>query len=79
MEKITILAPAKINLFLRVGDRRKDGYHDIETVMQTVTMFDRLEVCKNESEADAVIVFRAAAAFFRAAGIDKYDVSFAID
>ena len=55
MEKITILAPAKINLFLRVGDRRKDGYHDIETVMQTVTMFDRLEVCKNESEADAVI------------------------
>ena len=81
MEKITILAPAKINLFLRVGDRRKDGYHDIETVMQTVTMFDRLEVCKNESEADAVIdvrcrdftapdgagniVFRAAAAFFR--------------
>ena len=83
MEKITILAPAKINLFLRVGARREDGYHDIETVMQTVTLFDRLEVCKNEPEAESVIdvrcrdfmapdgagniVFRAAAAFFAAA------------
>ena len=85
MEKITILAPAKINLYLRVGDRREDGYHDIETVMQTVTLFDRLEVCKNEpSEKSAIdvrcrdfmapdgagnIVFRAASAFFAAAGI----------
>lgn len=95
MEKITILAPAKINLYLRVGDRREDGYHDIETVMQTVTLFDRLEVCKNEpAEKSAIdvrcrdfmapdgagnIVFRAASAFFAAAGIEKYDVSFVID
>ena len=95
MEKITILAPAKINLFLRVGARREDGYHDIETVMQTVTLFDRLEVCKNEPEAEPVIdvrcrdfmapdgagniVFRAAAAFFAAAGIEKYHISFVID
>ena len=43
MEKIVILAPAKINLFLNVGDRREDGYHDIETVMQTLTLFDRLD------------------------------------
>lgn len=95
MEKITILAPAKINLFLRVGARRKDGYHDIETVMQTVTMFDQIEVCKNEPGTESVIdvrcrdfmapdgagniVFRAASAFFHAAGIEKYNVSFAID
>ena len=95
MEKITILAPAKINLYLRVGDRREDGYHDIETVMQTVTLFDRLEVCKNDpAEKSAIdvrcrdfmapdgagnIVFRAASAFFSAAGIEKYDVSFVID
>lgn len=95
MEKITILAPAKINLFLRVGPRREDGYHDIETVMQTVTMFDRLEICKSEPEAQPVIdvrcrdfmapdgagniVFRAADAFFHAAGIEAYNVSFVID
>ena len=50
MEKIVILAPAKINLFLNVGDRREDGYHDIETVMQTLTLFDRLEVCKTTAK-----------------------------
>ena len=44
MEKITILAPAKINLFLRVGARREDGYHDIETVMQTVTLLSLIHI-----------------------------------
>ena len=46
MEKISVLAPAKINLYLNVGARRTDGYHDLETVMQTVSLFDRLEVTK---------------------------------
>ena len=49
MEKISVLAPAKINLYLNVGARRADGYHDIETVMQTVSLFDRLEVTKREA------------------------------
>ena len=95
MEKIIILAPAKINLFLNVGDRREDGYHDIETVMQTLTLFDRLEVCKNDCKTEAVIdvrcrdfmapdgagniVYRAASAFFAAAGIENYNVSFLIE
>ena len=35
-------APAKINLYLEVIRRRKDGYHDIETIMQTVSLCDEL-------------------------------------
>ena len=35
-------ATAKINLFLRVLDRRPDGYHNIETVYQSVGLADRL-------------------------------------
>ena len=46
MESLSVLAPAKINLYLNVGARRADGYHDIESVMQTVTVFDRIEVKK---------------------------------
>ena len=95
MEKLSVLAPAKINLYLNVGARRADGYHDIESVMQTVTLFDRIEVTKysfsgkNEIRlfcsdgklpADETnLIYRAAVAFFAAAGIEKYCVSFALE
>jgi len=35
-----LLTPAKINLFLTVGARRGDGLHEIESVMQAVSLFD---------------------------------------
>ena len=41
-EARTILAPAKVNLFLGVGERRADGYHDVVTVLQTLELFDVL-------------------------------------
>ncbi len=36
------LAPAKINLFLRVLGKRADGYHDIFTLMQKISLYDEL-------------------------------------
>ena len=95
MEKLSVLAPAKINLYLNVGARRADGYHDIETVMQTVTLFDRIQVtkytdfenngiqlfCTNEKLPcdENNLIYRAAVAFFKEAGIEKYNVSFALE
>lgn len=38
----SLLAPAKINLYLKVLYKRPDGYHEIDTVMQAVSLFDRL-------------------------------------
>jgi 4-diphosphocytidyl-2-C-methyl-D-erythritol kinase len=35
-------APAKINLFLRVLRKRADGYHDIVSLMQKITLYDEL-------------------------------------
>src|ERR1700722_812536 len=35
-------APAKINLFLHILGRRKDGYHDIQTVFQFLDFCDIL-------------------------------------
>lgn len=46
---ITYLAPAKINLFLDVIGRRKDGYHNINTVFLKLNFFDRICV-KNHSK-----------------------------
>ncbi|MDI9498549.1 MAG: hypothetical protein QM270_08725 [Bacillota bacterium] len=34
------LAPAKINLYLRLGSVRLDGYHNLDTVMQTIALAD---------------------------------------
>ena len=44
MKEITIQAPAKINLFLEVFGKRGDGYHEIETVMAPVGLFDQIIV-----------------------------------
>ncbi len=37
-------APAKINLFLEVLERRADGFHELDTVMQAVSLSDTLEL-----------------------------------
>jgi len=39
-----VVAPAKINLYLAVGARRSDGLHEVETVMQSVSLADELIV-----------------------------------
>lgn len=40
--KVCVVVPAKINLFLTVDGLRSDGYHDLTTVFQTVSLHDRL-------------------------------------
>ncbi|MBO4428654.1 MAG: 4-(cytidine 5'-diphospho)-2-C-methyl-D-erythritol kinase [Clostridia bacterium] len=93
-EKLTILAPAKINVFLDVLSNRPDGYHDISSVMQTVGIFDRIDVTKNDPDGDEKtifvkcddaeidgennIVYRAAETFFAKRAAEKYAVSFEI-
>ena len=44
-----IKAPAKINLEFEILGKRKDGYHEIRTVMQTVDLNDYLEIEKSEA------------------------------
>ncbi len=39
-----MLAPVKINLYLAVGTRRTDGFHNVETVMHTLAFGDELRV-----------------------------------
>jgi len=44
VSSVTVRAPAKINLHLSVGPLRPDGYHDLTTVLQAVSLFDELTV-----------------------------------
>jgi 4-diphosphocytidyl-2-C-methyl-D-erythritol kinase len=73
-DEYTIACSAKINWFLNVATRRPDGYHELQTVMQRINLYDRLSLhiqangtieCIDESRAcgcdpDDNILYRAA-------------------
>ncbi|HBI14316.1 MAG TPA: 4-(cytidine 5'-diphospho)-2-C-methyl-D-erythritol kinase [Desulfobulbaceae bacterium] len=70
-------APAKINLYLRVTGRRADGYHYLATLMQKISLFDRVLLrridsgirvhCPDSSlpEDEGNLVYRAACLFLQ--------------
>ena len=47
MDEITLKALAKINLGLDVIRRREDGYHEVRMVMQTIHLYDRLDIVRS--------------------------------
>lgn len=76
---ISLLAFAKINLHLQVTGRRADGYHNISSLMQSVSLADRLSVritdapeIRVETEGAEIagdnLVRKAAEAFLRVTG-----------
>jgi 4-diphosphocytidyl-2-C-methyl-D-erythritol kinase len=79
-EDLRWLCPAKVNLYLRVVGRRADGYHDLVTVMQPLTLADEL-ILRREggglslecdhpelSPGEDNLIWRAARAFEEATG-----------
>jgi 4-diphosphocytidyl-2-C-methyl-D-erythritol kinase len=72
---ISKTAPAKVNLTLRVLGKRPDGYHDILSLMQRISLCDEMLFSPRDSgvvvrcpdsslpEDDGNIAYRAAAAF----------------
>ncbi len=42
-------SPAKINLFLYIIDKRKDGYHNIQTLFQFLNYGDTLQIIPNKT------------------------------
>ena len=54
MDNITLKALAKVNLGLDVVRRREDGYHEVRMVMQTIHLYDKLDI-KKTTEAGIAI------------------------
>ena len=59
INEIDIAAPAKINWFLELLNRRADGFHELETVMSTVSIFDRMRFTRRNDE-DFILTIRTA-------------------
>lgn len=92
---ITMLAPAKINVCLGVTGKRADGYHDIDSVMQTVSLFDKVKVslaehaCEKKIEVfcpgfeelngENDIAYGMAQIFFEYTKTENYDVYIEIE
>lgn len=50
MNYLKLKSYAKINLYLKIGQTRQDGYHDIESIMQTINLFDVVFLEKNDNK-----------------------------
>lgn len=81
MDKISLSAPAKINLILNVLDKRSDGYHELETIMHQISLIDIIHIelkeenITVESNSNLIpngednLAWKAAALFMEEAGI----------
>jgi len=89
--KYSSLAYAKINISLDIVSKRPDGYHNIKTIMQTVSLSDEIIIECTSGKSINVntnlpyipkdssnIAAKAAEAFFKYANIDGYQVNIEI-
>jgi 4-diphosphocytidyl-2C-methyl-D-erythritol kinase len=94
MEEIRVKCPAKINLTLEVLDKRDDGFHNIKSVMQTISLYDFLTIsaCPSEKKEIALsgtnselpydntnLVYKAVELYLKEAELDNMSVKVFIE
>ena len=56
MNQIEVSCPAKINLTLEIVNKRDDGFHNIKSIMQTISLYDYLTIKAEESHKTEIIL-----------------------
>lgn len=56
MQSIKVQCPAKINLTLKVINKREDGFHNIESIMQTINLFDYLTISVEDNTENQILL-----------------------
>ncbi|MFQ5479764.1 MAG: 4-(cytidine 5'-diphospho)-2-C-methyl-D-erythritol kinase [Thermodesulfobacteriota bacterium] len=88
LTEVKVLCPAKVNLFLRILDKRPDGYHEIYSLLQSISLYDELTVSiegpdkgisiKTDSALipsdDRNLAYRAAELFLQSTGLQGKSV-----
>lgn len=54
MKEVKVKAPAKINLTLEVLDKRQDGFHNIQSIMQAINLYDFLTIKVEDSSENLI-------------------------
>ena len=52
--QLKIKTPAKINLTLEVLNKREDGYHNIQSIMQMINLYDYLTISVEDSDEELI-------------------------
>lgn len=93
-KSIKVQCPAKINLTLKVINKRDDGFHNIESIMQTISLYDYLTISVENSDkyeinlsgtSDEIpyneknLVHKAAMLFVERTNIQPYKINIFID
>lgn len=94
MNQIKIKCPAKINLTLEVLNKRPDGFHNIKSIMQMISLYDYLDIkIKHAGENKIMLsgnsneipyneknlVYKACELFLKEAGINNIEISINIE
>jgi 4-diphosphocytidyl-2-C-methyl-D-erythritol kinase len=91
LSSVVVQAPAKINIGLDILGSTDDDYHLLRTIMQTVDIYDVIEIEKNDlgqinlacnpevtSTVDQNLSYKAAQLFFKETEIDDYGVDICV-
>ena len=91
---VKVKCPAKINLTLEIVNRREDGFHNIKSIMQTISLYDYLKISIEEAEENKIflsgtskeipygeknLVYKAVELFLKEAKISNLSVSIYIE
>ena len=94
MNSLKVKCPAKINLTLEVVNRREDGFHNIKSIMQTISLYDYLTINVEDYTENKIVlsgnsteipyneknlVYKAAVSFLNKSNIKNKKISIFID
>jgi 4-diphosphocytidyl-2-C-methyl-D-erythritol kinase len=94
MKSIRIKCPAQINLTLEVVNRREDGFHNINSIMQLISLYDYLDISVTKAESNSIIlsgnnpeipyneknlVYKAADLYLKTAELKGYEIKINIE
>ena len=94
MKEIRIKCPAKLNLTLEVINRREDGFHNINSIMQLISLYDYLNISVIEADKNSIelsgnspdipyneknLVYKAANLFLAKTNLKNYNIKIDIE
>lgn len=94
MKSIKIKCPAKLNLTLEVVNRREDGFHNINSIMQLISLYDYLTISAEKAETVSIelsgnsqeipyneknLVYKAADLFLKETGLKNLRIKINIE